>query len=348
MASRIPRILAVTPGDPAGVGPEIVWKTLRSASARKRWKNHALLCIGARAPFDRLGAPVVEVREEDARAGRLTPPSRRSPYVWLLPAPTRSRFFVPGFQSGWAIERAAELILAGHAQALVTGPISKERLQRGGYKYVGHTDFLADLCGVRENFTMMLANDLLRISLVTTHLALKDVPRAVTRVRVRRAVVQTAEHLRDWWGIRHPRIAVAALNPHAGEAGILGREELRVIAPELRALRAKARGRYEIDGPLPADTLFATQLLAPRSEHYDAVVCMYHDQGLIPVKLLDFKRTVNVTLGLPLVRTSVDHGVAFDIAGKGIADPASFESAVDLAIRIVQAQQAAGQKRKRK
>jgi len=331
-----PKILAVTPGDPAGIGPEIVWKSLRSPRLRRRWKDHALLCIGAREPFDQLGAPVIEIKSDLLDGTHaLVPPRHKGPFVWLLPAPTRSRFFLPGFQSGWAIERAARLVLAGHAQALVTGPISKERLQRGGYKYVGHTDFLADLCAVREDFTMMLANDLLRVSLVTTHLALKDVPRAITRERVRRAVTQTAEHLIHWWGIARPRIAVAALNPHAGEAGILGREEIRVIEPELRALRAKARGRYVIDGPLPADTLFANELLAPRSERHDAVVCMYHDQGLIPVKLLDFKRTVNVTLGLPIVRTSVDHGVAFDIAGQGIADASSFESAVDLAIDIV-------------
>ncbi len=276
-----------------------------------------------------MDARVIEADERD-----LIPPRHKAPFVWLLPAPTRSKRFLPGFQSGWAIEKAARLILAGRAEALVTGPISKERLQRGGYKYVGHTDFLADLCQVDEKFTMMLANDLLRISLVTTHLALKDVPKALTRERLRRAVVQTAEHLRDWWGIAKPRIAVAALNPHAGEAGILGKEEIRVIEPELRALRAAARGRYVIDGPLPSDTLFAMQLLAPKPERYDAVVCMYHDQGLIPVKLLDFKGTVNVTLGLPLVRTSVDHGVAFDIAGKGLADPTSFVAAVDLAIRI--------------
>lgn len=231
------KILAVTPGDPAGVGPEIVWKSLRAPSARRRWKNYTLLCIGARAPFDELGAPVIEANEAD-----LTPPRRSSPFVWLLPAPTRAPKFLPGYQSGWAIETAARLIQKGHAEALVTGPISKERLQRGGFPYVGHTDFLAALCGVEENFTMMLANDQLRISLVTTHLALKNVPKAITRERVRRAVLQTEEHLRKWWGIRRPRIAVAALNPHAGEAGILGKEELRVITPELQALRAKRAG----------------------------------------------------------------------------------------------------------
>jgi 4-hydroxythreonine-4-phosphate dehydrogenase len=329
------RVLAITPGDPAGVGPEIVWKALRSPSNRRRWKAHDLLCIGARAPFEALGARVIEARLDPS--GALAPLGKRpsTPFVWLLPAPTASRRFLPGFQSGWSIEQAARLILRGQADALVTGPISKERLQRGGYPYVGHTDFLADLCGVDENFTMMLANDQLRISLVTTHLALKDVPPAITRERVRRAVTQTEAHLRQWWGIRKPRIVVAALNPHAGEKGILGKEEMKVIEPELRHLRAKMSGRAVIEGPLPADTLFAQHVLSPRKQRYDAVVCMYHDQGLIPVKLLDFPRTVNVTLGLPLVRTSVDHGVAFDIAGQGIADPSSFESAVDLAIDIV-------------
>jgi 4-hydroxythreonine-4-phosphate dehydrogenase len=318
------------------VGPEIVWKSLCSPSARRRWKSHDLLCVGARAPFERLRARIIEAKLD--RTGAVIPLGKArpsGPFVWLLPAPTRSSRFLPGFQCGWAIEQATRLIGLGSAQALVTGPISKERLQRGGYPYVGHTDFLADLCGVKEDFTMMLANERLRISLVTTHLALKDVPRALTRPRLRRAVLQTERHLRTWWGIRKPRIAVAALNPHAGEAGILGKEEIRVIEPELKALRVKTRGRAVIDGPLPADTLFAQHVLAKPKNRYDAVVCMYHDQGLIPVKLLDFPRTVNVTLGLPLVRTSVDHGVAFDIAGQGIADPSSFESAVDLAIDIV-------------
>lgn len=338
LSARARPVLIVTPGDPAGVGPEIVWKSLKASAPRKRWKQFDLLCIGARAPFERLGAKIVEAKVEPA-SGRLLPLApdvlRSRPFVWLLPAPTRSPHFLPGFQSGWSIARAARLILQGSAKALITGPISKERLQRGGFPYVGHTDFLAALCGVNENFTMMLANERLRVSLVTTHLALKDVPRAITRARVRRAVLQTQSHLREWWGIASPRIAVAALNPHAGEVGILGKEEIRVIEPELRALRVQMRGRLTIDGPLPADTLFAQHVLTSPKRRYDAVVCMYHDQGLIPVKLLDFARTVNITLGLPLVRTSVDHGVAFDIAGRGIADPSSFESAVDLAIDIV-------------
>jgi 4-hydroxythreonine-4-phosphate dehydrogenase len=334
-------ILTVTPGDPQGVGPEVVWKAIRSTSNRRRWKGHSLLCIGAREPFERLGAKIIEVAPNSPGKGQgglahLIPPQLASPFVWLLPAPTRAPEgrFLPGFQSGWSIETAARLVQADAAQALVTGPISKERLQRGGYPYVGHTDFLADLCQVEDKFTMMLANDQLRVSLVTTHVALKDVPAALTRAALRRAILQTVDHLQLWWGIRRPKVAIAALNPHAGEGGILGKEEITVMLPEIRELRKRARGRFELTDPLPADTLFANHVMAKPKDRADAVICMYHDQGLIPVKLLDFQRTVNVTLGLPIVRTSVDHGTAFDIAGKGIADPSSFESAVDLALRI--------------
>ncbi len=328
-------LLVITPGDPAGVGPEIVWKSLRAR--RRLWSRYQLLCIGARAPFEKLGAPISEVSLRPDGSTDLTPPSTKSPSIWLLPAPTSAPKgrFLAGYQSGWSIVQATRLIQAGLARALITGPISKERLQKGGFPFVGHTDFLADLCGIPEKFTMMLANDQLRVTLVTTHLPLKDVPRVLTREKIRRAVLHTTSHLRDWFGIKRPRIAVAALNPHAGENGILGREEIQVIAPELRSLQKAARGRYVIEGPLPADTLFANHLSMSHEKRYDAVVCMYHDQGLIPVKLLDFARTVNITLGLPLVRTSVDHGVAFDIAGKGIADPSSFQSAVDLAIEII-------------
>ncbi|MCM2322103.1 MAG: 4-hydroxythreonine-4-phosphate dehydrogenase PdxA [Oligoflexia bacterium] len=325
-------ILAVTPGDPAGVGPEIVWKTLRSGDLRKR--GISLLCVGAREPFERLGAPIVETTEAELFSrSRLIPPSSRRPVVWLLPAPVKSTGFLPGFQSGWSIERATRLVLKRRAAALVTGPISKERLNQGGFAFPGHTEFLADLCGGKE-VTMMLANEQLRITLVTTHVALEDVPRALTRESLRRAIAHTVSHLRDWWGIRKPRVGIAALNPHAGENGLFGRQELRLLNPEIKALQKAARGRYELHGPLPADTLFANHILAAPKDRFDAVVCMYHDQGLIPVKLLDFRNTVNVTLGLPIIRTSVDHGVAFDIAGTGKADPSSFRAAVELAARL--------------
>ncbi len=323
-------LLVVTPGDPAGIGPEIVWKTLRNP----RYRKLRIVCVGAAAPFEKLGAKIVEY------------PFRRpkSPHVWLIPAPTptgsltRNAAALAGFQSGWSIARATRLVLneqsAGRPAALVTGPISKERLNRGGYLYPGHTEFLAELCGARE-VTMLLANDQLRITLATTHEALKNVPRVLTRAKTETAIRHTALHVRDWFGARKPRIGVAALNPHAGEGGMFGNEEGKIIAPAIARVARELKGRAEIVGPLPADTLFAKHVNSPKNERFDAVVCMYHDQGLIPVKLLDFPRTVNVTLGLPIVRTSVDHGVAFDIAGKGVADPSSLQSALDQAVRIL-------------
>lgn len=179
---------------------------------------------------------------------------------------------------------------------------------------------------------MMLANKLLRVSLVTTHLPISRVSQHLTFARIRTTVEQTADFLQSRLKIKKPKIAVAAFNPHGGESGLFGDEESRVILPTLRSLRKQSR--YQISGPWPADTLFAKHSQARRRDKFDAVVCMYHDQGLIPVKLLDFPHTVNVTLGLPMIRTSVDHGVAFDIAGKGVADSRSLESAIDLALQL--------------
>jgi 4-hydroxythreonine-4-phosphate dehydrogenase len=324
-------ILAVTPGDPEGIGPEITWKILRKNFSRK--SGAQLLCVGAIAPFKKLGAPIIEATLIDGMLSK--PPKRRGPFVWILPAPTRAPTgkLLPGFQSGWSIQKAVELIHGEHVHALVTGPISKSRLQKGGFPFEGHTELLAHLCKRKPKaVTMMLANDLLRVSLVTIHIGLKDVSKAVTEKEIRRAVLQTEESLKKWWGIRKPRIAVTGLNPHSGEMGIFGSEEIEVIEPAIRRLRTEG---IAVSGPHPADTFFAKQLAAPKGERCDAVVCMYHDQGLIPVKLLDFRRTVNVTLGLPLVRTSVDHGVGFDIAGKNRADPSSLEAAIQLATEIV-------------
>ncbi len=336
------RIFAVTPGDPDGIGAEIVWKAIQTQ--RYAENGIALLCVGARAPFEKLGAKIIELDPADLSARQLTPPQSTStspsPFVWLLPAPTlapKKSQFLPGFQSGWSIEQATRLVLKGLCAAIVTGPISKERLQKGGYPFPGHTEMLSHLCRRGKKsppVTMMLANDQLRVTLVTIHTPLKRVPSELTREELRRCVNQTADHLKRWWGIVRPKIAVTGLNPHAGEGGVLGKEEIQIIEPELKALRRKWKDSVDLVGPLPADTLFAKHILAPPAQRYDAVVCMYHDQGLIPVKLLDFPRTVNVTLGLPIVRTSVDHGVGFDIAGQGKADPSSFQAAMTLAVRI--------------
>jgi 4-hydroxythreonine-4-phosphate dehydrogenase len=328
--------LAVTPGDPDGIGPEVVWKSIRKN--HKKWSRTPLLCVGAREPFDRLGARVVL-----ADPANLSPPKERRAHVWLLEAPTQSdpNSLLAGYQMGWAIEAATELVLSGEFAALVTGPIHKERLNRGGFAYSGHTDFLADLCskpadGKPLEVTMMLANDSLRVSLVTTHCSLASVPTRLTRENIARAADQTIESLRSWWGIKKPKIAICSLNPHAGESGLFGREEIDLIGPAIQSLRQKWGNRATLSDPLPADTLFANHIAARPRDRADAVIAMYHDQGLTPVKLIDFPRTVNITLGLPIIRTSVDHGTGFDIAGKNRADARSFESATNLALKLIQ------------
>lgn len=324
--------LVITPGDPDGIGPEVVWKAIRKH--HEKWKKIPFLCVGARKPFDELGALVITADIED-----LTPPKETKPHVWILETPTQTdpELHLAGYQSGWSIETAAMLVQSGDFDALVTGPIHKDRLNQGGYAFSGHTDFLAALCGEPSpEVTMMLTNSTLRVSLVTTHISLASVSSKLDSAAVRRACEQTYEALSRWWGIQKPKIAVCALNPHAGESGRFGREEIDVILPTIMALRKEWGNRATLTDPLPADTLFANHIATKPSDRADAVICMYHDQGLIPVKLIDFPHTVNVTLGLPFIRTSVDHGTGFDIAGKNLADPRSFESAVELALLLIQ------------
>ncbi len=320
--------LVITPGDPHGIGPEITWKWIQNNFKKTKI---SILCIGARQPFDKLKAPIIEAHPSKIHLG---PPNLKQPFVWLLPAPTKSKHFLPGFQSGWSVETAVKLIQNKAASAVVTGPISKERLQKGGYPYRGHTDLLADLLKTK-NVTMMLANPDLKVSLVTTHLSLEKVPKAITRKAVRCAILNTQKGLKNYWKIKTPKIAVLGLNPHAGEAGLLGTEEKKIIQPEIRFLQKKLGKTCQISGPYPADTFFTLNQSKTQKNRFDAVICMYHDQGLIPIKLLDFPRTVNVTLGLSIIRTSVDHGVAFDIVGKNQADPSSLGAAIQLAETLV-------------
>lgn len=338
--SSPPRI-AITMGDPAGIGPEIILKAVDQLRPRIEARELSLLVIGSgaayRATAQALALPDSGIVECDAATTGAWPP------LAFVEAGPGGAPIVPGVVSAeagriayQAIDIAVRLALAGEVDAICTAPLNKEALNLGGHPYSGHTELLADLTGSRDS-VMMLVHGNMRVSHVTTHTALSKVPSRLTPERLRRVVELTAGSLRRL-GIEAPRIAVAALNPHAGEGGLFGREDLDITAPTIEALRGEG---HDVTGPVPGDTVFVKL----RAAQYDAVVAMYHDQGHIPVKLLGFHvdpltgkwdslSGVNVTLGLPIVRTSVDHGTAFDIAGKGIASAVSLVEAVDYAIRL--------------
>jgi 4-hydroxythreonine-4-phosphate dehydrogenase len=247
-------------------------------------------------------------------------------------SPPNARF-PPGVVSPEAARAACETIesavrdaLAGRVAAIATAPINKLAFAQAGLSWKGHTDLLAHLTGRDEQVAMLFWSEPLKVVLATIHVPLADVPRALTRARLDAIIDLTAREL-PRFGFGQPRLAMAGLNPHAGEEGVLGAEEAQVIRPAVEA--ARARG-VDITGPFPGDTIF----LRASQGDFDAVIACFHDQGLIPVKLLAFGRSVNVTLGLPIIRTSVDHGTAFDIAGQGVADPSSMIEAVRLAARL--------------
>jgi 4-hydroxythreonine-4-phosphate dehydrogenase len=301
-----PRV-AVTLGDPAGVGPEIVARLCHDHQLRQ-WVDlvvvgrEMLLAIGAMTAG--LPMPKVEI-VECGRAWEITPgaPSAHT-----------------GHQAGAFVEKAVEMCVSGEAHAMATAPISKYALQAAGYAETGHTSLLGRLLGV-ERPIMMLASERLKVVLCTIHCAIAEVPGRLTSEGITRVGLTTHQALIRYAELKTPRLAVAGLNPHAGEEGIFGNEEARIIAPAVEAMRVQG---VAASGPYPPDTLFWR---AVKGE-FDAVVCMYHDQGLIPLKLLHFEDAISVTLGLPIIRTSVDHGTAFDIAGKGLANPASLRAAV--------------------
>lgn len=256
----------------------------------------------------------------------------------VLYGPADSRMFAMGQVSAEGGRAAHEAILAavdaaraGEVDAVATAPISKESFARAGLPWPGHTELLAHLCGV-SRVAMLFHTDTFCVVLATVHVALRDVPRLLTRERLTDVIQLTRDAMPDF-GRDRPRIACAGLNPHAGEHGLMGEEDDEVIAPVAASMRAAG---IDVVGPLPADTVFVR---ASRGE-FDVVVAAYHDQGLIPVKLLSFGKAVNVTIGLPIVRTSVDHGTAFDIAGRGVADPSSMITAVRLAARLARARAA--------
>lgn len=332
-------LIFVTPGDPDGIGPEVVLKAARRM--KKKWASFSLVCVGAEKPFARLGA-----RLRDFSSFGRSDKIKRPFDFYFIPAPKVAArgLLLEGYQSGWAIEVATRLVQKTPGSALVTGPIHKGRLNRGGYHYSGHTEFLSHLCG-NAPVTMMLANKHLRVSLVTTHIALNSVSKKLTRKKIIDTIDRTHAFLFHRCGIKKPRIAVCSLNPHAGEGGLFGFEDQKTVGPALFASKKKLKEKVVLSGPHPSDTFFANHVTTPPRDRADAVICMYHDQGLIPVKLVDFANTVNITLGLPIIRTSVDHGTAFDIAWKNRADPSSFIAAVDVAVKAVRAERRSKRKR---
>lgn len=285
-----PRV-AITSGDPSGIGPEVAAKAVA-----------------------------------DARVLGVCDP--------VVYGPPDNAFFTPGALSAEAgraaydiIVRAVEDARSGVVQAMATAPVNKEAFRLAGLPWSGHTDLLAHLTGSTQ-VAMMFYSEALRVVLATVHIALAEVPRALTREVMEAVITLTAREL-PRFGIARPRIAVAGLNPHAGEHGLFGIEEEVSITPAIDACRARG---LDVSGPFPGDTVF----VRARKGDFDVVIACYHDQGLIPVKLVAFGQAVNVTLGLPIVRTSVDHGTAFDIAGKGLADPESMVAAVLLAAKLAQ------------
>jgi 4-hydroxythreonine-4-phosphate dehydrogenase len=289
--------LAVTVGDPRGIGPEVVAAALAGAAADITvvGPDDVIAALGAARSagvgrWDGGGAAPLEL------AGRLT---------------------------GRAVEQAVRLWKDGRVDAIVTGPGDKRALNAAGYRVPGHTELLRDLTGAGQ-VAMMLASDRLRVVLVTTHLALHEALAAVTRERIVEIGHIARRYLAEWFGVAEPRLALCAVNPHGGEGGLFGHEEERTLRPAAEALG--------IAGPLPADTVFVR---AMRGE-FDAVLAPYHDVGMTAIKVASFGQAVNVTLGLPVPRTSPDHGTALDIAGKGVADPSSMKQAIKVAGEIVQ------------
>ncbi len=321
------RPLALTMGDPAGVGGEIAvaaWAALaREAGARPFFaiddpRRLAAIAAPAGHRVREIGAP-----DEAAAVFREALPVLAEPG---RPDPANAAAVVR------SIERAARLAMAGAAAGVVTNPINKKALMDGaGFAFPGHTEFLAHLGGA-ERAVMMLAAPALKVIPVTIHLSLAAAIAALDATSIQETIRIAEAALRRDFGLDRPRFAVSGLNPHAGEGGAMGREEIELIGPALDALRGEG---IDIAGPLPADTMFHPAARA----RYDVAVCMYHDQALIPIKTLDFAHGVNVTLGLPFIRTSPDHGTAYDIAGKGIADPDSLIEALRLADAMAQARE---------
>ena len=330
MMHRLP-LIGITMGDPSGIGPEIIIRAMSMQNVKDFCRpmvlgdRNVLSSAILKSPFEdcrKLEIRVISTPDEaEARAG----------IIDLIPIsdleegtfdPAR-----PSLEGGKAmvqyILRAVEMARQGEIDAMVTCPISKILMQKAGYRFEGHTQLISH-CTDTAEYVMMLAGERLRVVLVTIHCGLREVPLILTSEMIQKTIRITSTAFEKDFGMENPRLAVAALNPHGGESCLFGSEERDIIIP---AVEWAGREGFHVEGPFPADTLF----YRAASGAYDAVVCMYHDQGLIPLKLLHFSDAVNVTLGLPIIRTSVDHGTAYDIAGTGKADPSSLVAAIRMA-----------------
>ncbi|MCC5453069.1 4-hydroxythreonine-4-phosphate dehydrogenase PdxA [Rheinheimera sp. UJ51] len=320
--------IAITPGEPAGIGPDLVL-----ALTRQDWPVELVVCANAELMQERaasLGLPLqlipyqASAAPQPQRAGTLT----IAEFALAEPVIPGQLNAANGSYVIDTLRAAGDMVLSAEAAAIVTGPVHKGIINRAGIPFSGHTEFFAQQSNT-PYVVMMLATEGLRVALATTHIPLAYVAKAITRERLHKVITILHEDLQQKFGIAEPRIYVCGLNPHAGEDGHLGREEIEVITPALEELRAQG---MHLIGPLPADTLFQPKYL----NEADAVLAMYHDQGLPVLKYKGFGRSVNISLGLPLIRTSVDHGTALDLAATGKADPGSLFHAVTQAIQLAQ------------
>lgn len=320
--------IVITAGEPAGIGPDLVLRLAGQDWSRPLVAIADLDLLRARA--DLLGIDVELLEVSNAQVQNLEPSSKGILYVLPVVLPSESQAgHLTIEHANYVLETLDTAVagcLSGDYSAMVTGPVHKGVINSAGHVFSGHTEYLQQKCGV-DKVVMMLANSALKVALASTHLPLKDVSAAITTESLTRVIELLVKDMQCKFGIQHPRILVAGLNPHAGESGHMGREELDVIEPVLSSF---ADEQVELIGPLPADTLFTPKYL----EHADAVLAMYHDQGLPVLKYVGFGKSVNITLGLPIIRTSVDHGTALDLAGTGNADAGSLFEAVKLAIEM--------------
>lgn len=327
-------VIGITMGDPTGIGPEVIIKSLIDKSIRNRvipivFGDKGVLSkvaedLGIRVRIREL-ASVENIRQIEVDDKEIYVKSISNLKM------TRLRYGRPDRNCGRAmvnyVKEAVDAWKQGIVEGIVTAPINKEIINEAGYRYGGHTEIIAELTGAKE-FTMMFVSKHFKVSLVTIHLPLKDVSMRITPQRIYKVGLLSWKTLREFFGIKNPRIGVCGINPHAGEGGMFGDEEKDMIYPAIVSMRAIG---IDAEGPLSPDTAFWRAY----NKEFDVIVAMYHDQGLIPVKLLDFDNAVNITVGVPIVRTSPAHGTAYNIVGKGIADPSSMKSAINLAVDMI-------------